>query len=363
MPPIIVDPLQVPLVDTRIHSVPLDKILFDTFGRLPQRFVPLDQAPEDFIVALRDAIAPIYRPVYGDADALAWLEDDTLVIGYLSGGAAFAYPVNVLNFREIVNDVIDGVPVLITWCPLCGSGVVFNCELDGRVLIFGNTSALFQNDLVMYDHQTGSYWFQVAGEAVVGSLTGSRLKLLPAATNTWGEWRRLHPETRLLTGTADRPTEFTNRLFARERSDQAQVNRGLFAFPVDEDRLDRRLSAGAIVLTVEVGDDDVTAYPLELIGDGAVNDQVGGQPVVVFSRVNNVAAVAFSRVVGDRTLSFEFDNETRQFIDLETGSLWDGSGVAISGPHAGAQLEQLATRRAFWFSIAIAFPDIDLYLP
>ena len=109
--------------------------------------------------------------------------------------------------HEIVSDVIEGVPVLVTYCPLCFSGVVYSRELDGRLLTFGNTSALYQSDLVMYDHQTGSYWFQVAGEGVVGPLTASRLDLLPSTTVSWGEWRRLYPETRLLTGFADSATE------------------------------------------------------------------------------------------------------------------------------------------------------------
>ena len=128
-----------------------------------------------------------------------WLDDD-LVLGYEAGDEAFAYPVNILNFHEMVNDVIGGDPVLITYCPLCVSGVVFSREVDGQTLTFGNTSALYQSDLVMYDHQTGTYWFQVAGEAVVGTMTGSHLDSLPSATMPWGRWKSLHPDTLLLTG-------------------------------------------------------------------------------------------------------------------------------------------------------------------
>ena len=122
------------------------------------------------------------------------------MLGYESGDEAFAYPVNILNFHEMVNDVIGGDPVLITYCPLCVSGVVFSRAVDGQTLTFGNTSALYQSDLVMYDHQTGTYWFQVAGEAVVGTMTGSHLDSLPSATMPWGRWKSLHPDTPLLTG-------------------------------------------------------------------------------------------------------------------------------------------------------------------
>ncbi len=248
-------PPEVPALDKSIHSVPLEDILFDTFGGSPPS-IPLDRASDDVIRRLRDAIKPIARPVYGASGDLPWLDDDKLVLGYRSQSAAYAYPVNVLDFHEIVNDVIDGVPVLVTYCPLCFSGVVFSRELDGRALTFGNTSALYQSDLVMYDHQTGSYWFQVGGEAVVGPLTGSRLALLPSATMAWGEWRRLYPETRLLTGTASAPAAFADGRYGKGFSGgyQDRINEDRVIFPVDTDRLDSRLPSGEIVLTVEVGD-------------------------------------------------------------------------------------------------------------
>jgi len=193
-------PKLVPDVDKSIHSVPLEDILFDTFGTVSARFVPLSEISDELQADLRDAIIPVDLPVYGGSDALPWLEDDDLVLGYESGDEAFAYPINILNFHEMVNDVIGGDPVLITYCPLCVSGVVFSRAVDGQTLTFGNTSALYQSDLVMYDHQTGTYWFQVAGEAVVGTMTGSHLDSLPSATMPWGRWKSLHPDTLLLTG-------------------------------------------------------------------------------------------------------------------------------------------------------------------
>ena len=356
-------PLGVPMVDKTNHSVPLEDVVFDTFGGSP-RFLPLDRISDEGILQLRDAIVPIAEPAYGSPGDLPWLEDEDLVMGYQSGSGAFAYPVNILDFHEIVNDVIDGAPVLVTYCPLCFSGVVFNRELDGRVLTFGNTSALYQSDLVMYDHQTGSFWFQVGGEAVVGTLTGARLDLLPSTTMAWGEWKRLYPETLLLTGTPGAPDAFANRRYARGFSAgyQDQINDNKFAFPVDQDRLDDRLSSGEIVLTVEVGE-SATAFPLGIIGSAAVNHEVGGRPVVVFISDFNRLAVAFSRAVEGRTLTFDYSVVDQRFIDRETSSVWDGGGRAIDGPLAGSRLEQMNTRRAFWFSVAIALPNVEVYQP
>ena len=232
------------------------------------------------------------------------------------------------------------------------------------MLTFGNTSALYQSDLVMYDHQTGSYWFQVAGEAVVGTLTGSRLKLLPSTTMSWGEWKRLYPDTRLLTGTVRSPKSFAQERYRRGFSGdfQDQINEGRFIFPVDREMLDVRLDIGEIVLTVEVGD-AATAFPLGIIGDGAVNHQVGGQPVVVFARAGSRAVGAFSPVVGGQKLTFDYRADGESFFDRESGTRWDEAGRGVSGPLAGTQLQRLDTRRAFWFSIAIALPEVEVYLP
>ena len=145
-----------PKLDTGSATVPLDAIVSDTFRG---GYIPLSEATDTVIESLRDAIRPIYEPVYEPVEGGDWLKDDDLVMGYASASAAYAYPVRMLNLHEIVNDYIDGVPVLISYCSLCASGVVYNRELDGEVLLFGNTSALHESDLVMYDHQTGSYWF------------------------------------------------------------------------------------------------------------------------------------------------------------------------------------------------------------
>ena len=116
------------------------------------------------------------------------------------------------------------------------------------------------------------------------------------------------------------------------------------------------------MLTVEIGT-GAKAYPLGLIGDGAVNDSVAGIPVVLFAQDSRRASGAFSPVVDGVALTFDFVEDRHTFVDRETGTTWDLGGKAVDGPLAGARLEALNTRRAFWFSIAIAFPEMDVYLP
>ena len=344
-----------PPVDTSIHSVPLESVVFDTFDG---GFLRLSDATTGDIRFLRDRIRPIYEPRYDGPEGGDWLLPTDLVIGYVGGGAAYAYPVNMLNFHEIVNDEIDGVPVLITYCPLCASGVVFDRRVDGDTLTFGNTSALYQNDLVMYDHQTGSYWFQVGGEAIVGTLTGERLVPLPSVTMPWQQWRELYPETRVLS-LEQGLTGFYTYEHDPFQGYNVAVDALNFPFPVSKEKLDPRLRPSTLVLSVRVNGQE-KAYPLQSMGDAVANDTVGGEPVVVFSRNQGITGSAFSRTVDGQALTFTLrDNQIR---DQETNSLWDQAGRAVEGSLKGRQLELLPTRRAFWYALSLALPDIPVYL-
>jgi hypothetical protein len=358
-------------IDTSIRSVDLSQIEYDLFNGAS---ITLDRISESDIMALIDVIPPLdtnrdlldedtrlrvgevhYIPA-ADADFLA---DDMSVLGYIADdGQAYAYSIAILNFHEIVNDTLGGRAVVITYCPLCRSGVVYERTLDGQVLTFGNSSALFQNDLVMFDRQTTSYWFQVGGEAVVGTLTGSRLTALPSVMMPWATWRQQHPDTLVLSDS----TGFSRRydvdsLLGYENS----VNNLRLPFSVDDEILaDDRLMAGELVLGVEVGE-TARAYPLNQLGDAAVNDDIDGQPIVIFSSAVGPSGAAYDPTLGDARLNFEFIGDA--YRDVETRSLWDFTGLATEGELAGRRLTLLPSRTAFWFSYLSAFPSVTVSLP
>ena len=342
-----------PQVDTSIASVPLSHVVFDTFRG---GYIPLSEGDDPVIEALRDAITPVYIPKYDPVGGGRWMRDDDLVLGYSSEGGAFAYPIKMLDLHEIVHDIIDGVPVLVTYCPLCASGVVYSRELDGETLVFGNTSALYESDMVMYDHQTGSYWFQALGEAIVGPLTGKRLTLLPSRTTTWEEWKKLHPDTKVLSRNLGllTPAAYTRDSFAGY---EQMLNAGRFAFPVNQDRLDERLRPGDLVFAVEV-DGSHKAYPLASDGARLVNDEVGGQRVVVVTRPSGPSGLAFFSELDGRPYTFKLVDGS--MVDEETGSLFDDAGRAVSGPLAGSQLTPAPSRTSYWFSLAGALPGVEL---
>jgi hypothetical protein len=113
-------------------------------------------------------------------------------------GEARAYPLGILTQHEIVNDTIGGVPVTVTYCPLCNSSIVFDRRVDGQVLDFGTTGKLRNSDLVMYDRQTESWWQQFSGKAIVGKMTGKTLKMLPSRQESFARFRARAPNGKVL---------------------------------------------------------------------------------------------------------------------------------------------------------------------
>lgn len=147
----------------------------------------------------RDGIPAIDRPEFVSvSDSGLELGQDEPLLSIKIGDFARAYPLRVLIWHEIVNDTIDGTPIAVTFCPLCNSAIIFERALGGRVLDFGTTGRLRNSDLLMYDRQTESWWQQVTGEAVIGELTGKKLKVIPARLESWRSFRKNNPNGMVL---------------------------------------------------------------------------------------------------------------------------------------------------------------------
>ena len=346
-------PIEVPPVDLSKHGVPLEEVYFDTFDG---GSVPLSEASPQLIERLRDAIPPIDSPVYGPVYEGDWLNETDLVLGYVGGGQAYAYPIKILNFREIINDEIDGVPVLVSYCPLCRSGIVYDRRLGDQVLSFGNTSALYESDLVMLDRQTGSYWWQVPGTAIVGQLTGEQLQTLPSTMSTWADWKIAHPDTLILTRDTGYGINYERDPFIGY---EESLNRGSFAFPVSAEP-DDRLAPADLVVGVAI-DGRHRVYPLAAFGDAAINDELEGTAIVIFSLADGPAGSIYSPVVDGQVLTFTRSED--QYVDEQTGSLWGFDGVANAGELAGTALEPVPGRTTFWFAYVGAFPDAQVAVP
>lgn len=146
----------------------------------------------------RDGIPALDAPQFVDADEARHVGSEDLVLGISAYGEAKAYPLKILAWHEVVNDWIGTTAVVISYCPLCGSGTAFVAEIDGTPLTFGVSGLLYNSNLLLYDRETASLWSQLRRQAVSGPLAGARLDRLPVTQTTWGDWRRRHGHTRVL---------------------------------------------------------------------------------------------------------------------------------------------------------------------
>jgi len=315
-----------------------------------------------------DGIPAIDRPAFVDpAAAAAWLHAREPVLALTIGDDARAYPLQILMWHEIVNDVVGGASVAITFCPLCNSALVFERSVDGATLDFGTSGMLYKSDLVMYDRQSHSLSSQMEGRAIVGDRAGARLRARPANTIAFEDWRAAHPTGKVLS----RDTGHHRRYGVNPYQSYDTPALAPFLF---QGRVDPRRPPKERVVGVAVGDAR-RAYPWPLLEQHrVVADSIAGEPIVIFyaqgtlsaldegqiARSRPIGATAvYSPRLGHRVLTF--DAPPRGFRDRETGSLWSFFGVATNGPLAGERLAPVQHVDAFWFAWAAFNPATTIW--
>ncbi|NNJ97289.1 MAG: DUF3179 domain-containing protein [Gammaproteobacteria bacterium] len=146
----------------------------------------------------KDGIPAIDKPEFIDADNANFLKDSDHILGIEIDGIAKAYPVSILNWHEIVNDAIEKTAYTVSYCPLCGTGIAFDRDVDGKIHSFGVSGLLYNSDVLMYDRETESLWSQIMGKAVTGRYKGTALHPIPIRHTTWSNWKQLYPTTQVL---------------------------------------------------------------------------------------------------------------------------------------------------------------------
>jgi len=319
----------------------------------------------------KDGIPPIDEPAYESiAAARTWLDDRSPVISLVVGNQGRAYPLAILMWHEIVNDVVGGDPVVVTFCPLCNTALVFQREVDGTVYDFGTTGNLRFSDLVMYDRQTESWWQQATGEAIVGELTGARLTFLPAQIVSVADFERAHRDGDVLS----RDTGIARDYGRNPYVGYDTVDQNPFLF---DGELDGRLPPKERVVTVGEGPDSIAFPYSQLRNDGVATATVGGEEIVVFWTPGTASALdgplideskdigatgVFRPAVEGRPLTFLRDgDEAAPIRDRETGSTWSIAGTAVDGELSGSQLEPVVHGDHFWFAWAAFAPDTTIW--
>jgi hypothetical protein len=320
-----------------------------------------------------DGIPPVDWPRFQAASAVDWLAAAEPVAMVELGGDAKAYPLQILVWHEIVNDQVGGVPVAVTYCPLCNTAITFRRPMvAGKPTTFGTSGRLYHSNLVMYDRATGSLWPQALGIAVTGELTGQRLQRVATQLVAWRDFRAAFPGSRVLSrDTGHRRPYGQNPYPLYDR-------KGTQPFLFDG-RPDGRLEAVERVLGVSQGDRHLAVPYTRLAeqaqgGVAAANLELGGAPMLVLWRSGVTsaldrrsiaasrdvgAAAAFSRRVGDRPLTFHADHG--RIRDRQTGSTWDQFGRATAGSLTGTRLAPVTAMDSFWFDWAAFHPDTAIW--
>lgn len=298
------------------------------------------------------------------------------VISVVINGRAKAYPLNMLTMHEISNDTLSGIPILPTFCPLCNASVVYDrrVTIDGKetVLTFEVSGMLRQSDMIMADNKTQSWWQQLMGLSIVGELEGSELSVIPSQVISVDMFFRRYPNGKILSPKTGTESEEQYGKNPYVRYDNIENNP--YARFFDSSNVDTRLPAMERVVDIK-GEDNYKIYPYsKLKKKGVINDQFEGIDYVLFYRSGMVSVlnendISKSKNIGSSSVflaTFEgrkltFSKEGINFIDDETASFWDITGLCTEGVLKGKQLIPVIHSNHFAFAFLSFYPNCIVY--
>jgi hypothetical protein len=307
-----------------------------------------------------NGIPPLDHPVMIDAAEADYLDDENIVFGFSTDGEARAYPKRILAWHELALDRVGSQELTIVYCTLCGTVIPFASDVGGEVRTFGTSGFLYQSNKLMFDAETKSLWSSLTGEPVIGPLVGSGLTLtaLPVVTTSWGEWRRRHPQTKVLS---------IDTGFSRDYSEGAAYRSyfGTDRLMFDVSQRDGRLpnKAEVLVLRSLEGRSDAAApsVPPLAIGTDFLQERpvyhlaVGNENFVVLTTEGGA-----NRVYAADSYRFDSLSSERMVIDSEGRSWTVEEGWLAADFDAGLRLARVSAHRAFWFGWYAQHPDTVL---
>lgn len=239
---------------------------------------------------LKDGIPSIDKPIFLKAEDVKFLKKSDRILGINIDGVARGYPIKILNWHEVVNDKIGKFPFVVSYCPLCGTGVGFSSMIDGKKHTFGVSGLLYNSDVLFYDRETNSLWSQLLGKSISGKKVNSKLKILPLTHTTWEDWLKSNPKTLVL-------SEKTGyyRDYDKNPYDGYEKSRSIY-FKVNNTAPDD-YHPKEMVLGVEIAG-VFKAYPfIELIKNEKkeFNDRVGGKDITVVFNEKSKSGKIFDR--------------------------------------------------------------------
>ena len=222
----------------------------------------------------KDGIPALLNPKFVNTEEAVFLKDTDRVIGMVVNKDVKAYPIRILNWHEIVNDEINGKKIIVSFCPLCGTAMVFESQIEGKLYTFGVSGLLYNSDVLMYDHQTESLWSQIKMKAVTGAMAGTSLKLMASEVTTWKDWKTRYPRSQVLSIKTGYSRDYENNPYANYENSQRLY------FPVDvsdKRRKNKDWVFGILLNGV------AKAYPYDELAKekGPLKDNLGNQTIFI----------------------------------------------------------------------------------
>ncbi|MFN0160113.1 MAG: DUF3179 domain-containing protein [Burkholderiales bacterium] len=327
----------------------IDPSLGEYFRGDPRSLIRLDEVRWGGVI--RDGIPPLDRPAMLAAREARWLADSHVVFGVEIDGEARAYPKRILAWHEMVRDRVGGREINGVYCTLCGAMIVYDPRVAGVHHALGTSGFLYRSNKLMYDQATKSLWNTIDGVPVIGRLAGQGIRLAPltVVTTTWGEWRRRHPTTRVLSPATGHRRDYSEGAAYR---DYFGTDALMFAVPRQDDRLYNK--AEVFVVRPDEADDDVLAMSADFLARHPVyHDRVGRAAFVVLTSPGG-ANRAYA-APGVRFASW--DGQARALDSA--GRAWRVTENGMTGPD-GSLLRRLPAHRAFWFGWVAQHPRTRL---
>jgi hypothetical protein len=308
--------------------------------------------PEEIIFGgvQKDGIPALRNPRVIAAFEASYLTDDDLVFGVEIAGEARAYPKRIMASHEMANDVIGGKTVLLAYCTLCNSAILYDTTLrDGKTYTFGTSGLLYRSNKLMYDHQTDTLWSQLLGEPVMGPLVGTGIKLdvLPLTQTTWGDWKEQHAATTVLSIDTGHRRDYSGSAYADYFASEALM------FPVWN--RNGSLQPKALVYAIEI-EGRRRAYPLDLLNSSPL----------LLDEIDEISIVLIT--TGEQGTVRAYQAHHKQIAAGESGEFFDQDGVpyrmtetALVSSDGAIRLERIPGHLGYWFGLHAQHPDLELY--
>jgi Protein of unknown function (DUF3179) len=315
---------------------------------------PMTIRPEEIVWGgvRKDGIPALVHPKTISASEAGFLDDSETVFGIAVGAESRAYPQRILDWHEMANDVVGGQPLALSYCTLCGSAIAYATETkEGKPLVFGSSGLLYRSNKLMYDEATRSLWSNLTGEPVAGPLVGRGLRLtpLPVTVSTWGDWRRRHPQTTVVSpDTGYRRDYMPGAAYGRYFTSPETM------FPVW--KKSPLLPAKTWIHGLRSGD-NARAYPLDvLFRERVVNDELATLRVVLVADPGSGSVRSYR---SDGRLFSE--GPAGRVVDPATGEAWAVEEDGLRPVSGGSPLPRIADHRAYWFGWYAFHPETDVY--